>query len=70
MIDSPQLAEAILGAFSTDFIPQNSWRVVLGENGQLSWHSSDGVLDRQPAGSVWRRVADFFYGLLPIDEQL
>ena len=70
MIDSPQLAEAILGAFSTDFIPQNSWRVVLEENGQLSWHSSDGVLDRQPAGSVWRRIADFFYGLLPIDEQL
>lgn len=70
MIDSPELAEAILTAFSTDFTPQNSWRVVLGENGKLTWHSSDAVLDQQPAGSIWRRVGDFFIGLLPIDEQM
>ena len=70
MIDSPELAEAILTAFSTDFTLQNSWRVVLGENGKLTWHSSDGVLDQQPAGSIWRRVGDFFIGLLPIDEQM
>ena len=70
MIDSPELAEGILSAFSTDFSPQNSWRVVLGDNGQLTWHSSDGVLDRQPAGSIWRRVGDFFIGLLSIDEQM
>ena len=70
MIESPELAEAILGAFSTDFSPQNSWRVVLDENGKLTWHSSDGILNRQPAGGVWRRVGDFFIGLLPVDEQM
>lgn len=70
MIDSQELAEAVLDAFSIDFTPQNSWRVVRTENGKLTWHSSDGVLDRQPAGSVWRRIGDFFYGLLPIDDQM
>jgi putative cardiolipin synthase len=70
MIDSPQLAEAILGAFAVDFSPQNSWRVELGDDDTLTWHSEDGVLTRQPAGSSWRRVADMFYGLMPIDEQM
>ena len=70
MIESPEFAEAILSACSTDLSPQNSWRSMLDENRKLTWHSSDGILDRQPAGSVWRRVGDFFMGLLPIDEQM
>jgi putative cardiolipin synthase len=70
MIESPEPAEAILSPFPTDFSPQNSWRVMPDENSKLTWHSSDGILDRQPAGSLWRRVGDFFIGLLPIDEQM
>ena len=70
MIESPELAAAILSAFSTDLSPQNSWRVMLYENRKLTWHSSDGILNRHPAGSLWRRVGDFFVGLLPIDEQM
>jgi phosphatidylserine/phosphatidylglycerophosphate/cardiolipin synthase-like enzyme len=72
MIDSPELAAGIISAFSTDFSPDNSWRMELDKEGNMSWHSSEGVLTRQPAGSLWRRVrvADFFYGLMPIDEQM
>jgi putative cardiolipin synthase len=70
MIDSPELAAGIISAFSPDFSPDNSWRVELDEEGNMSWHSSEGVLTRQPAGSLWRRVADFFYGLMPIDKQM
>jgi putative cardiolipin synthase len=70
MIDSPELAEGILTAFTADFSSDNSWRVEQNETGELIWHSRDGVLTQQPAGGFGRRVADFFYGLLPIDSQM
>ena len=70
MIDSPELAEAVISVFSSDFQPQNSWRVMLDDNGAMSWQSSEGVLDRQPSSSAWHRVSDFLYGVLPIDDQM
>jgi hypothetical protein len=56
MVDSPELAA--------------SWRVELSGDGGMSWHSSDGVLTRQPAGGIWPRMGDVFYGLLPIDQEM
>ena len=70
MIESPELAAGILAAFATDFSPDNSWRVGRNEAGELVWHARDEILTRQPAGGIGRRVADFFYGLLPIDSQM
>jgi len=70
MVDSPELAAGILAAFADDFSLDNSWHVELNEAGDLIWHSRDGVLTRQPAGGFGRRVADFFYGLFPIDSQM
>ena len=70
MIDSPELARGILAAFAPDFLPENSWHVTLDEQGDLQWQSGDEVLTRQPAGSVWQRMGDAFFGLLPIDTQM
>ena len=71
LIDSPQVAERILAAFAPDFLPENSWRVQLDEDdGELRWYSADGSLEHQPAGGLLRRLADFVFGLLPIDEQM
>jgi putative cardiolipin synthase len=70
MVDSPELAEGILAAFAADFSPDNSWRVELGDEGSMTWHSSDGELAQQPAGGIWRRMGDIFYGLFPIDSQM
>ena len=70
VVDSPELAEGILAVFADDFLPDNSWHVELDEAGDLTWYSPDGVLTRQPAGGARRRVADFFYGLFPIDSQM
>jgi len=36
----------------------------------LQWKSGEEVLTRQPAGSVWQRMGDAFFGLLPIDTQM
>jgi len=70
IVDSPELAEGILAAFADDFSPDNSWHVEQDDAGDLIWHSPDRVLTRQPAGGTGRRVADFFYGLFPIDSQM
>ena len=70
MIDSPELARGILTAFAPDFLPENSWQVTLDEQGELQWQSGDEVLTQQPAGSIWQRMGDAFFGLLPIDTQM
>ena len=70
MIDSPELARGILAAFAPDFLPENSWQVTLNEQGKLQWQAGDEVLTQQPAGSVWQRMGDAFFGLLPIDSQM
>jgi putative cardiolipin synthase len=70
MIDSPELARGILAAFAPDFLPENSWQVTLDEQGKLQWQAGDKTLNRQPAGSIWKRMGDSFFGLLPIDTQM
>ena len=70
VIDSPELARGMLAAFAPDFLPENSWQVTRNEQGALQWQSSGGVLTRQPAGSVWQRMGDALFGLLPIDAQM
>jgi len=70
MIDSPELARGILAAFAPDFLPENSWQVTLDGQGAMQWQSGEEVLTRQPAGSVWQRMGDAFFGLLPIDTQM
>ena len=70
VIDSPKLATAITEAFSPDFLPVNSWRVTLNEQDEMQWHSSEGTTGTQPAGSVWQRLGDALFGILPIDTQM
>ena len=70
LIHSPTVIAAVREAFAPNFSLDNSWRVEHNEDGELTWRSHDGVLTLQPAGGFWRRVADFFYGLFPIDSQM
>ena len=70
LIHSPAVNAAVREAFAPNFSLDNSWRVEHNEDGELIWRSHDGVLTLQPAGGFWRRVADFFYGLFPIDSQM
>jgi hypothetical protein len=50
--------------------PENAWRVYLNADNQLRWESSAGTVSIQPARSFWQRVADFFWGLMPIESQV
>ena len=42
----------------------------LDDEGGLAWNSSHGTTHLQPARGLGQRMADFFYGLLPIEDQL
>ena len=70
LIDSPKLNKAVRDAFAPNFLLDNSWQVEQLESGDLVWRSHDGVLKRQPADGVSRRIRDFFYGLMPIDSEM
>ena len=70
LIASPALAEQIASLVEQDMEPDNAWRVLLDEHGGLRWESSTGTARRQPARNGFQRIGDFFYGLLPIKDQL
>jgi len=53
-----------------DMQPANAWRVMLDEDDQFIWESAAGKVHLQPARGFGQRIADFFYGLLPIKDQL
>jgi len=70
IIDSPDLGKEIAAVFDQYLAPENSWQVKLDENGRLTWVSSAGIIDKEPARSAWQRISVGFYGLLPIEDQL
>jgi putative cardiolipin synthase len=69
-IDSSDLGEEIAAVIDQYLAPENSWRVRLDEKGRLSWVSSAGEIDKEPARSTWQRISVGFFGLLPIEDQL
>lgn len=66
---SKQLAAQLRDAFNVLIQPENSWRVVDGPNG-VKWHSSAGVVDRQPAKNGWQRFRAQVLSLLPVTNQI
>ena len=50
--------------------PDNAWHVTIDGEGRLTWTSTKGTTRLQPARGIGQRIADFFYGLLPIRDQL
>jgi putative cardiolipin synthase len=70
LVYDPELADRVADLIEHDMQPENAWRVDIDENNRLTWTSSAGTVYRQPARHFGQRIADFFYGLLPIKDQL
>jgi len=75
IVHSPKLAEAVLELLEPDLLPQNSWRVVVGDDrdagsSALKWiGESNGHLDvytSEPMAGLGRRIKVWLLGLLPI----
>ncbi len=65
VIDSPQLGEALAQLVERDITAENSWRVLLDEDGDLYWQSSKGREDSQPARNFNQRVQDLIFMIFP-----
>ena len=65
IVASPALAEEVAAIAERDMAPQNSWRVRMDENGELSWESSAGVVTKQPARNSWQRFQAWIFKILP-----
>ena len=70
MITSPELAGEVADLVERDMSPRNAWRVSMDEGEVLAWESAAGKKSLQPARHFGQRIADFFFGLLPIKDQL
>lgn len=70
VIQDRKLADLVVNMLETDMSPENAWQVQLDENDQLIWESTAGKVYLQPARHFGQRIADFFYSLLPIKDQL
>ena len=55
-------------------LPQNSYRVLLDEDGDLQWVTEyDGQqvrFDKDPESTAWQRFVAGFIGILPVEGQL
>ncbi len=70
IIDSPTLAEAAAKEFEEELKPENSWQVLLDDEGRLFWQSGDTIIRKEPARSSWQRFQAWFFGLFDLDDQL
>jgi putative cardiolipin synthase len=69
-IESAGLCGQLAEQFDWLMTPENAWRVSVDEENRLRWESSSGTVTIQPARSFGQRIADFFYRLIPIENQL
>ena len=70
LVDSPGLNAHVRELFAVDLLPENSWRVKLGETGNIVWVGPEGDVHEAPPASFFMRAESWFFGLLPIEEQM
>jgi putative cardiolipin synthase len=70
IIDSPTLAEAAAQEFMEELKPENSYQVLLDDEGRIFWQSGDTIIRKEPARSSWQRFQSWFFGLFDLDDQL
>jgi putative cardiolipin synthase len=74
-VESPALAAELIEFMDSGTAPENAYRVVLDDNGNLSWieTAADGSqvrYDREPQSGFWQRLMADILKLLPIESQL
>ena len=69
-IQSPRLNRALRKEFGLDLQPQNAWRVSLNEQQEIVWQSDTITTTVQPSASLFLRLENWFFGLLPIEDEM
>jgi putative cardiolipin synthase len=70
LIESAALNTAVRKAVTPDFSKSNSWQLEMDEQGKVVWVSHDVTLTEQPAESEMQRIEDWFFSVLPLEDEL
>jgi putative cardiolipin synthase len=74
IVYSPELARIVADQIEDSMRPENSWRVVKKEQGQLEWVAAGAEGERRehrdPGAGAGRRLKTFFYSLFPLENQI
>mgnify|MGYP001815993916 FL=1 len=70
LIESASFNAELRSLLEPDFSLKNAWQVSLSDDGEMIWTSDDAVLDHQPEPSFMRRIEDWFFSLLPLEDEL
>lgn len=62
---SPQLGEELALLIERDMEPENSWQVLLDEDGDEYWKSSKGIETSQPVRGFGQRIENIFFKMFP-----
>lgn len=73
-VESPELAARVVAWMDEGVRPENSYRVLLDEDGKLIWVTRDEgkkvVYHRDPESTAWQRFVTGFIRILPVEDQL
>ena len=73
-VESPELAAQVIAWMDEGVLPENSYRVLLGKDGKLTWMTKDDgrevVYHQDPLSTGWQRFVSEFIGILPVEGQL
>jgi putative cardiolipin synthase len=73
-VESPELARQVIAWMDEGVLPENSYRVLVDEDGDLQWvtevDGKDVRLDADPKSTAWQRFKAGFIGILPVENQL
>jgi putative cardiolipin synthase len=67
-VDSPALAEDMIRIIERDMLPENSWRVLLDEDGGLYWVNNEETVTQQPARDGMQRVMNVLLKIVPKEQ--
>lgn len=70
LVHSPEFGAQMGALMDRIMSPDNAWQLRLDEDSNLAWESSNGTLTSQPYQSIWRRIQNGIFGLLPVEQHL
>jgi putative cardiolipin synthase len=70
LVEGKELNERLREVLMRDFSLANAWHLQLDEDGRVIWVSDHTTLTAQPAATFMQRIEDWFFALLPLEDEL
>jgi cardiolipin synthase C len=70
LVESDKLNAELREALMRDFNTANAWHLQLDKDGGVVWVSDRKTLTTQPAADFMQKIEDWFFALLPLEDEL